>query len=329
MCKRFFLLLIIIAGLLLTSCQLFNTAITSNEETETPVERTPLLLEQQATLATVYYTTTDHKWLVPLTIPINATREVARVAVEKLLSGAPNEFVGSVIPPETKLIYLYTSENIVYLDLTKDFLTVDPENANLALQSLCTTVLPKTYYNSLQILIEGEIQDSIGGIDTSKPFSICKTNLVSENNEGFSITYYFSDQQAMYLVPQTVVIPLNEIETEKATTQFLAEKIMEKLLTGPDEESGLSSTIWQGTQLNSITVKDGVATVDLSSDVLGYGGGATAEQCLINSLVYSLTSLSDVKSVQLLIDGEKQEYLPEGSDISQPLTLDQPINMIN
>lgn len=327
---RMLIFIVLIFCLIFTGCQFSDndTAPPSQDQSEIPVDRPPVLVDQQTTLATVYYTTTDRKWLVPLTIPINSTREVARVAVEKLLSGAPNDFVATAIPAETKLRYLYSSGNTIYIDLTKDFLDIEPEYANMALESLRATVLSLAEGYSLQLLIDGERCDSLAGINISEPFATSYVNPTSENTQGIPLVYYFSDQQAMYLVPQTLVISTNTVNEAKDATQFLAKTIVEALLLGPAETSGLSRTIWPGTELLNISVKDGVATVDLSAQVLGYGGGSAAEQMLISSLLHSLTSLNGVTSVQLLIDGEKQEYLPEGSDISQPLTIEAPLNLI-
>jgi germination protein M len=82
---------------------------------------------------------------------------------------------------------------------------------------------------------------------------------------------------------------------------------MNALLDGPtaDERGAspaISSTVPAGTELLGLSIKDGVATVDLSGEFESGGGSAS---CLgrLGQVVYTLTQFRSVDSVALRVDG--------------------------
>ncbi len=349
-------------------------------------ERLPILEETELTDAQVYYATADGQHLLPLNININATKEVARLAMEKLLAGPPNSFAAAVLPSDTKLIDLYSSKTTVYVDLTAEILTIEAEKAQLAVDAIAHTVLPLAEGFNLQILVEGQEIASLNGVDISEPLHLSYVNLDSlsrawreansEQAPGAVLTYYLPDPFAMYLVPQSRLFYATMINTDgeadadadgetdadaetevdvdtDATAeasdqqgaaadlsedgqaaasapdlnQQYAVAIVDALLN-VDPQSGLSTPFWPGTTLNSLTIIDNIAHVDLGGEVLGYSGGSTFEIMMVDSLVASLTRLPEVQAVQILINGRIIENLPEGLDISRPLTGGQLLNLV-
>ena len=91
---------------------------------------------------------------------------------------------------------------------------------------------------------------------------------------------------------------------EVPATKAVATAAMAALLGGPTEnESGaMSSAVPDGTKLLGLTIKDGVATVDLSSEFESGGGTASATRRL-GQVVYTLTQFPSVKSVVFQIEG--------------------------
>jgi len=90
------------------------------------------------------------------------------------------------------------------------------------------------------------------------------------------------------------------------TTQTAA-AAMTELLAGPTaDESGdraITSAVPDGTRLLAISIKNGVATVDLSTE-FDSGGGSASMQYRLAQVVYTLTQFSTVKSVVFKIEGE-------------------------
>jgi Sporulation and spore germination/Immunoglobulin-like domain of bacterial spore germination len=94
---------------------------------------------------------------------------------------------------------------------------------------------------------------------------------------------------------------------EVPKTTAVARAAMTALLAGPTAaESGdrtMSSAIPDGTDLLGITIKNGIATVDLSTE-FDSGGGSTSMQFRLAQVVYTLTQFSTVKSVVFQVEGE-------------------------
>jgi spore germination protein GerM len=94
-------------------------------------------------------------------------------------------------------------------------------------------------------------------------------------------------------------------EVPKSTA--VAAASMKALLAGPTAaESGerqISTAIPDGTTLLAVSAKNGVATVDLSTE-FDSGGGSASMQYRLAQVVYTLTQFSTIKSVVFQIDGE-------------------------
>jgi spore germination protein GerM len=93
---------------------------------------------------------------------------------------------------------------------------------------------------------------------------------------------------------------------EVRETTAVARAAMNALLAGPTAaESGertVTSAIPTGTRLLGVSIKNGIATVDLSTE-FDSGGGSTSMAYRLAQVVYTLTQFSTVKSVTLQIEG--------------------------
>jgi len=90
-------------------------------------------------------------------------------------------------------------------------------------------------------------------------------------------------------------------ETPRVGTAALLE-----LLAGPtprEEEWGFRTEIPVGTELRELTIADGVATVDLSSDFAS-GGGSFSMRARVAQVVFTLTQFPTVQAVRFRLDGQ-------------------------
>jgi len=324
--KKSLFILLMIGILVIAGCsKKEDPIVNSNNTADSPqtrtqsVERKPFIVQNQETVI-VYFATPDKKNLVPVTLSVKTTKEAAKVAVEKLLAGPENDFSCGVIPEGTKLKDIYLQGRTVYVDLTEDIekLNEEAESAQLALDALTLTLTEFNEVDDVQVLIDSQVEKELGEINIENPLKRPEQiNLYGKPGK-HNIKIFFSDSNAMYLVPITIGVEDGDIPL----------RAMKKLLNGPPENSGLISTVWPGTKINNFTIEDGVATIDFSNEVLGYGGGTTAETMLLNSVVLTLTQFEEIEAVQILIDGKKVEFLPEGSDISAPIPAPRKINQV-
>ena len=72
---------------------------------------------------------------------------------------------------------------------------------------------------------------------------------------------------------------------------------------GGDRYAPVSSAIPAGTTLLGLTIKNGVATVDLSTE-FDSGGGAASQQYRLAQVVYTLTQFPTVRSVIFQVEGQ-------------------------
>jgi germination protein M len=92
---------------------------------------------------------------------------------------------------------------------------------------------------------------------------------------------------------------------EIAETKGVATAAMKALLEGPNDRergAGISTNIPDGTQLLGLSIKDGVATVDLSHEFES-GGGSASVLGRLAQVVYTVTQFPSVKSVLFRVEG--------------------------
>ncbi len=137
-----------------------------------------------------------------------------------------------------------------------------------------------------------------------------KKDSAAKTVEEFSIKVYYPDDKGMKLVGETRTLKPKEDKYKEA---------VQSLLSGT-KTNGVTTIIPAKTKLNNIEVNNGVATVDFSEDLVkNFIGGSTGEEMLVGSIVNTLTEFSEVKSVQILLDGKKVNSLAGHIDASVPI----------
>ena len=172
---------------------------------------------------------------------------------------------------------------------------------------------------TLLLAVGCDADDKSKGADTSaadKPAVTDKKDAGAKNGsakpaEKIGIKVYYPDDNGMKLVAETRTVE---------TTQDGKYKVaMESLLSGT-KAKGVVTIIPKKAKLKSVAVKDGIATVDFSEDLVkNFAGGSTGEEMLVGSIVNTLTEFPEVKSVQILLEGKKVDSLAGHLDTSKPL----------
>ncbi len=132
--------------------------------------------------------------------------------------------------------------------------------------------------------------------------------------EMVEVNLYFSDSQAMYLVPEKRKI---------SQIPSLARQAVIELINGPGN-SDLYPTIPEGTQVNEVYIADDIVYIDLSEEIFkNHPGGSSGELMTVYSIVNTLTEISPIKGVQILVEGNEMKSLAGHIDISMPLLRDE------
>ena len=152
------------------------------------------------------------------------------------------------------------------------------------------------------------VAPSTNSDDENKPAPIKKENGVTT----MEVTVYYPDQAGMALIPVK-----REIKFTDDSQKYI--ETVNCLLDSPAEEE-LTKIFPKGAKINSITLKNDTAVVDLDSGITkNFVGGSTGEEFLINSVVETLTEFDEVKQVLFLIDGKNVETLAGHMDLSEPI----------
>lgn len=133
-------------------------------------------------------------------------------------------------------------------------------------------------------------------------------------------TYFYlgGEQGSAGLVPLLREVP---------ETRAVATAAMQALLAGPtaDEsaERVITSAVPDGSRLLGLTIEDGVATVDLSSEFES-GGGSMAVFVRLGQVVFTLTQFPTVRTVLFEIEGQPVTvFSSEGIVLHGPVGRDQ------
>jgi len=101
-------------------------------------------------------------------------------------------------------------------------------------------------------------------------------------------------------------------------------RTLEKLMEGPNQQEvakGLLNLIPRGTRIKNIYVKGDTAYIDFTEDFRFNPLGVEGLKNQLKQVVYTVTEFRNIKYVQILINGKKEDYLgPEGIYIGKPLS---------
>lgn len=126
------------------------------------------------------------------------------------------------------------------------------------------------------------------------------------------VTLYFSDENVMYLCPETRKI--------KTTDENLCKTVTEEVIKGP-ETADLIKPVSGDVKVLSAKTENKVCTIDLSKEFAKYNvGGSARESMAIYSIVSSLCALDGVDSVKINIDGNSNPDFGGHFSLDEPLT---------
>lgn len=119
------------------------------------------------------------------------------------------------------------------------------------------------------------------------------------------VSLYFISQETGEIVPEARLVDIKEILNNPC------EKLINLLIEGTKNEK-YKSIIPENTKLLKTYMEGDCATIDLSTEFLNYDkSDVTMKDKLINSIVKTLTQLTEVNNVKILIDGNENEEFKE------------------
>ncbi len=128
------------------------------------------------------------------------------------------------------------------------------------------------------------------------------------------VKLYLSDEEGLQLAAVKKNIQAGELSSE----------IKEAVAALAEDSSG---TIPSGTRVLDVRVKDGIAYVDFSPEIItNHEGGSSGESQTVYSIVDTITlNFPAVKYVQILVNGKTVQTIAGHIDVSLPLGPDRDI----
>ncbi|QQE73339.1 GerMN domain-containing protein [Brevibacillus composti] len=132
-------------------------------------------------------------------------------------------------------------------------------------------------------------------------------------------TVYLLDANG-YVVPVSLTLPKEEGVAKQVLSYMVKGGPVESMLP-----SGFSAVLPKGTEVKGLVIKEGVATVDFSKEFRKYD--EKQEKKIIDAVTRALTEFSNVKSVQIWVNGTPLSEMPASSTPLSLLDRNQGINL--
>ncbi len=143
------------------------------------------------------------------------------------------------------------------------------------------------------------------------------SNPIAEKNMRTSTLYFVNLNNESEIILQGIMRPIyyNDSPLTETLTALLSG------LTSSELNKGLLSLIPTGTEIRGITVSNMTATIDFNEALSFNNFGREGLEAELKQIVFTATEFSTVDKVQILINGQKKQFLStEGVFIGEPLT---------
>ncbi len=252
----------------------------------------------------LYFLSSDQSKMVTEKREISPAEEGGwyEAVVNELIKGPVNQEMRRAISKDAELIGVETAGTVVTVNMNQSFNSGNDIERLWSRYTLIGSFCSLPGVDKVKILVEGK---ELTSISTGEPLgAMGKDDIIlgapQNNNDKQVVTLYFSDNQAMYLLPESRQVSVKEGES-------LEYAIVNEIIKGPVNSSHLK-TVPSETKLLSAETKEKVCFVNLSGDFISKSpGGSASELLAVYSIVNSLCELEQVDKVQFLIEGKKIE----------------------
>jgi len=195
-------------------------------------------------------------------------------------------------------IYLPTSRDYLEVTFSEEYGALSGHDRTLANACVVRTLTECTGIQRIVLRCETGKDIMDGANYLTADMFLYEMNAV-ENEHTLKI--YFADENNRYLLPDTRKVMTTEQDS-------LATYVIYQLIEGPKSDN-MQPVIPEGTRLLNLTVENGLATVDFSSEFFSNRPRTEdGERMTLYALVDSLTELDAIDSVRFMVEGKTIDY---------------------
>ncbi len=289
------------------------------ESTATVVYDTPPVTQSTSAAADVEMVSTvcwyedGDGYLVPVTRKIPMQDGIAKATLALMVESSENDLAAARmgltnIIPEGVTIDLDISGGKARVDMSREALScANAEEELLMVQGVAATLCGFETVEEVSFLFDGQKRSQLThGTDVSGVFSEDSVNVESvatfgEGEGADRVQLYFPSASGRMLVPvtRTVFSPAD-----------LPTAILE-LAKGPRTDSGLECPIPGECGVKSVSVKDGVATIDFTKEFATAAQASDGGHQAVQAILFTASQFPGVKKVSILVEGEKFHPEPQ------------------
>lgn len=217
-----------------------------------------------------------------------------------------------ILPQGTVAQGWYLDGKKLTIRLSSEFAMLTGVELTIACACLTRTMLELTEATSVTINAGGSLLDGQSAITMTADQLSLQDDSLERLRADFTV--YYADDQRRYLIGQSISMSLTD---RSALPQMLLEQMLQ-----PPENSGLYSVLPYGTRIRSVSVDDGLCTVDLSQEFeLDRLSTLNAQLLSLIGVVNTLTQLDEIDQVEFAVEGSLLIRYGE-LRISGPMTSD-------
>ncbi len=296
-------------------------ALRGGEETQTTmVYDTPPVSASASTgttevdmVSTVCWYEDGDGYLVPVTRKIPMQDGIAKATLALMVESSENDLAAARmgltnVIPEGVSIDLDISGGKARVDLSKEALNcANAEEELLMVQGVAATLCGFETVEEVSFLFDGQKRSQLThGTDVSGVFTEDSVNLesvstFSDSANADAVQLYFPSASGRMLVPvtRTVFSPAD-----------LPTAILE-LAKGPKTDSGLECPIPGKCGVKSVSVKNGVATIDFTKEFAAIAQESDGGHQAVQAVLFTASQFPGVKKVSILVEGKPFHTEPQ------------------
>ena len=283
---------------------------------ETIYEEPPLEVTQTSTepavemQSTVCWYADGDGYLVPVTRQVPRQDGIAKATLSLMVESSANDLAAARmgltnVIPEGTTFEVDISGGRARVDMSKEALScATAEEELLMVQATAATLCGFDTVQEVSFLFDGQKRSKLThGTDVSGVFNEDCVNVeavaTSAGAYADQVQLYFPSASGRMLVPVTRTV---------FSTADIATAVLE-LAKGPKNDSGLERPLPKDCGIRSVTVKDGVATIDFSRAFMTVTEGEDGGRQAVRAVLFTASQFPGVKKVRILVEGK--EYQPQ------------------
>ena len=249
-------------------------------------------------------------YLVPVTRQVPRQDGIAKATLALMVESGENDLAAARmglrnVIPEGTTFEVDISGGRARVDMSKEALScATAEEELLMVQATAAALCGFDTVQEVSFLFDGQKRSKLThGTDVSGVFTEDCVNVeavaTSAGVYADQLQLYFPSASGRMLVPVTRTV---------FSDADIATAVLE-LAKGPKDDSGLERPLPRDCGVKSVTVKDGVATIDFTQSFMTIADAEDGGQQAVRAILFTASQFPGVKKVELLVEG--QPYTPE------------------